>query len=137
MQEAIVDLRRCALESEVAPSSILNQVKEKFSVDVLQALPCDANLSRSIRLQRQPLGMKQAKCREDIELKDSQKMDLDGETRFLFKDFEDEKRILIFATDRNIQVMSYVTSTPYMFLIAITSRNFLCAIFGQLTGHLT
>jgi hypothetical protein len=59
------------------PSKILLDVKSRFPKEVCQAVPDDANLSRSIRRWRQPLGMKEPKTRQEIVLTELQKLDLD------------------------------------------------------------
>ena len=81
------------MQSSSAPATILGQVKAQFSSEILQALPSDATLSRTIRRRRQPLGMKNPQTREDICLTEAQKLDISGNVQFLFKDSEDEKRI--------------------------------------------
>lgn len=82
----------------MAPSSIIAQAKSQFPSDVMQGLPTDDTLERTIRKQRQPLCMKNPKTRAKINLTEGQTKDASGQYMFLFKDSMVEKRILIFTT---------------------------------------
>jgi len=92
-------------QPSVAPSQIIAKALDRTPVECIPALPSDEHMKRTIRNTRQPLGMKEPKSRDEIDLTEEQTLDKTGNT-FLFRDSSDERRILIFATKENIKVIS-------------------------------
>jgi hypothetical protein len=85
----------------VPPSVILNDFKTNVDTMVHPTLPSDKTMKRSIRRWRALPGMANPKTRDEISLTEEQ--DASG-NRFLFRDSGGSERILIFATDNNLQV---------------------------------
>jgi hypothetical protein len=97
-------LKQKAAESPHAPPSvILNDFKIKVGMEVHPTLPSDDLMKRSIRRWRAIPGMKNPKTRHEIVLSEAHKNDANG-NRFLFRNSGGCDRILIFATNNNLQV---------------------------------
>ena len=64
--------------TSMIPSQVISAVIEKCSETVVTGLPEISSMRRIINLWRAPVGIKTAKCREDIVLTDKQKLDLRG-----------------------------------------------------------
>ncbi|CAL8119651.1 unnamed protein product [Orchesella dallaii] len=96
-------MRDFAVENPfVAPSKVVVEVQPEFPASILQGLSKTDSLLRNIRSWRRPDGIKEPETRADICLNERQIKTTDGE-RFLFHDSGDDRRILIFATDKNIE----------------------------------
>ena len=78
------DLKQMSIQHPfMAPSKLINEVKCKYSKEVCQALPENANLSRSIRKWRQPLDVTEPKTRAEINMSEDQKQDKEGNNFFI------------------------------------------------------
>jgi hypothetical protein len=99
-------LKELALETTDLPCQIISKVTADLPPEVFPYLPKPSSMVRGLRKIRQPKGIKQPKCRLDIDTKRYQK-DKSG-NQFLLHDSQDEKRTLIFATENNLKVISVV-----------------------------
>ena len=104
----IVELRETIKKLAVSnPTTALCRIianaKRDFPVEVLQALPSEEILANNIRRIRIPDGFTTPTTREEIQFDDNMTKCFDG-SEFLYADSNDDRRILVWTTTKNLQV---------------------------------
>lgn len=103
--------KRRATESNERPQQVLMATLSEVTEDGRAALPSLNNMRRNIRRQRQenPNALPIPMTVEDLEIPVDQRLTLGGEL-FLHHDSgrNDPRRILVFTTERNLQVRTSV-----------------------------
>lgn len=97
------EIKQRAITTTIAPAKLVSEVYSQHPSEILQALGSPRQCKRTIARLRQPAGIKEPLTRNDICIEG---LEVDGEP-FLLADSSDERRILVFSTSRNIQVISY------------------------------
>lgn len=87
----------------VPPSKVILETQHLYKPESLHALPREDVLKTAKRQYRKPLGAREPTTRLEIML-DEIEMSPTERLRFLYHDSQDEKRILIFASDEQLKV---------------------------------